>query len=213
MARMQLKKAVKQFATVDRGPEGPVNVREIIRQHADVIRDMIQSELENVELDTDGDGGGCGGGCGGGERGSFGAYAPAGTLVFESTGANDTDEDSISVTGDNLPGDSLILFVSHRTAGGVDVPRDNVIVTSIKADNQPVPIGDGGAPAALADISEFNATGLSTQVRARKTLTVSVQFGPNSANGDKLIAVVMAKGALSLRDAMCEIPDPKARRR
>lgn len=198
MARMGLKAAVRQFAKVDRSPEGDLDVAALIRQSKPVIREVVADVLSSADTE---------GGCdcdGSGERGAFGAFAPAGLIKIRSTGPSAAVDGSVSVTGDSLPADSVLLIVSYRTAAGVALPRDTVIVSAIRADNKPAPVGDNGIPGGILDISEFNAPGSAIMMSAKNRLTVTVQFPASSAANDEIWIAVLSRGQMSTRAEMCQ---------
>lgn len=170
------------------GPQGLVRYQG--QPNGQVVQPQAAPELEKK-------------GCGGGERGAFGNYAAAGLLRFVSTGPNAFDDDSITVSGDDLPEDSILLVVSHRTAAGAAVDSGDTVIQAILADNIPAAVGDGGTSLALADIRLFNATGVSIQHSASKELKVQVQFGPNSTPNDVLLIQALSRGLNSLAKQMC----------
>lgn len=200
MARMGLKAAARQFAKVDRSPDGELDVGALIRQSKPLIREIVSDVLEEAGA---GDDGGCD--CqGSGERGAFGAFAPAGLIKIKSTGASSKVDGTISITGDSLPADSIILMVRYRDAAGAALPRDNLIVTNIKADNKPAPVGDNGIAGSIIDISEFNAPGTAIMMSAKNKLLVEVQFPATSAANDEVWFAVLSRGQMSTRAEMCQ---------
>lgn len=199
MARMGLKAAARQFAKVDRSPAGDFDIEGLIRQSKPLIRELVSDVLD----ESGGNEGGCD--CeGGGERGAFGAYAPAGLIKIRSTGASSKVDGTISITGDSLPADSIILIVSYRSAAGVALPRDTLIVTNIKADNKPAPVGDNGIAGSILDISEFNAPGSAVMMSAKNKLLVEVQFPGTSAANDEVWIAVLSRGQMSTKAEMCQ---------